>query len=101
MLQENPRIMTDVPLSSLLEDFLKKNHKEAAFNEQAAVLHFPELLPENYRPYIQKVRVTNGALFVNCDNAAVRFELSNRRSELMTQLNKDFPTPVITDIVIL
>ena len=100
MLQENNRTMTDVPLSSLLEEFLKKNHKEAAFNEQAAVARFPELLPENFRSHIQKVRVSNGILFVSCDNAALRFELTNRRSELVAQLNEGFAEAVISDIVI-
>ena len=100
MLQENHRIMTDVPLSSLLEEFLKKNHKEAAFNEQAAAVRFPELLPESVRPHIQKVRVTNGVLFVSCDSAALRFELTNRRSELMAQLNEGFSEAVISDIVV-
>ena len=100
MLQENPRIMTDVPLSSLLEEFLKKNHKQAAFNEQTAVARFPELLPENVRSHIQKVRVANGVLFVSCDNAALRFELTNRRSELLAQLNEGFVEAVISDIVV-
>ena len=100
MLQENHRIMTDVPLSSLLEEFLKKNHKEAAFNEQAALAHFPELLPENFRPHIQKVRVEHGVIFVNCDNAAVRFELTNRRSELMALLNEGFSEVVISDLIV-
>ena len=100
MLQENPRIMTDVPLSSFLEEFLKKNHKEAAFNEQTAVTRFPELLPENFRPHIQKVRVVNGVLFVSCDNAALRFELTNHRSELLVQLNEGFAEDVISDIVV-
>ena len=100
MLQKNSRIMTDVPLSSLLEEFLKKNHKEAAFNEQAAVTRFPELLPENYRSHIQKVWVVNGVLFVSCDNAALRFELTNRRSELLAQLNEGFVEAVIHEIVV-
>ena len=100
MLQENHRIMTDVPLSSLLEEFLKKNHKEAAFNEQAAVARFPELLPESYRPHIHHVRAENGVLFVGCDNAALRFELTNRRSELLAQLNEGFAEAVISDIVV-
>jgi len=100
MLQENPRTMTDVPLSSLLEEFLKKNHKEAAFNEQAAVVRLPELLPENYRSHIQKVWVANGVLFVSCDNAALRFELTNRRSELLAQLNEGLEGDVIHEIVV-
>ena len=100
MLQKNSRIMTDVPLSSLLEEFLKKNHKEAAFNEQTAVARFPELLPENYRCHLQKVQVSNGVLFVSCDNAALRFELTNRRSELLAQLNEGFSEAVIHEIVV-
>ena len=100
MLHDNHRIMTDVPLSSLLEEFLKKNHKEAAFNEQAAVVRFQELLPETYRSHIQKVRAENGVLFVNCDSAGLKFDLTNRRSELMAQLNEGYAEPVIRDIVI-
>lgn len=100
MLQENHRIMTDVPLSTLLEEFLKKNHKEAAFNEQTAVVRFKELLPEAYRSHIQKVKAENGVLFVNCDSASLKFELTNRRSELMMQLNEGYAELVIKEIVI-
>ena len=100
MLQENHRIMTDVPLSTLLEEFLKKNHKEAAFNEQTAVVRFKELLPEAYRSHIQKVKAENGDLFVNCDSASLKFELTNRRSELMMQLNEGYAELVIREIVI-
>ena len=100
MLQENHRLMTDVPLSLLLEEFLKRNHKEAAFNEQAAVARFQELLPETYRPHIQKVRAENGVLFVNCDSAGLKFELTNRRSELMAQLNEGYDELVIREMVI-
>ena len=100
MLHDNHRVMTDVPLSSLLEEFLKKNHKEAAFNEQSAVVRFQELLPEAYRSHIQKVRAENGVLFVNCDSAGLKFDLTNRRSELMAQLNEGYDEPVIRDIVI-
>ena len=73
---------------------------EAAFNEQTAVARFPELLPENVRSHIQKVRAANGVLFVSCDNAALRFELTNRRSELLAQLNEGFAEVVISDIVV-
>lgn len=92
--------MTDVPLSTLLEEFLKKNHKEAAFNEQTAVVRFKELLPEAYRSHIQKVKAENGVLFVNCDSASLKFELTNRRSELMMQLNEGYAELVIKEIVI-
>lgn len=92
--------MTDVPLSTLLEEFLKKNHKEAAFNEQTAVVRFKELLPEAYRSLIQKVKAENGVLFVNCDSASLKFELTNRRSELMMQLNEGYAELVIREIVI-
>lgn len=92
--------MTDVPLSTLLEEFLKKNHKEAAFNEQTAVVRFKELLPEAYRSHIQKVKAENGVLFVNCDSASLKFELTNRRSELMMQLNEGYAELVIREIVI-
>lgn len=92
--------MTDVPLSTLLEEFLKKNHKEAAFNEQTAVVRFKELLPEAYRSHIQKVKAENGVLFVNCDSASLKFEFTNRRSELMMQLNEGYTELVIREIVI-
>lgn len=101
MMPDNCRIMTDIPLSSLVDDFLKKNHKEAAFNEQAAVVRFHELLPEEYRSHIQNVRAENGVLFVNCDSAGLKFELTNRRSELMAKLNEGYAELVIREMVIL
>ncbi len=93
--------MTDVPLSSLLDDFLKENKMEAAFDEHTAAARFSELLSETMRPHIQKVWAERGQLFVKCDSAVVKFELLNRRSEWLQQLNAGFAETVIKEIVVL
>ena len=40
-----PRHMAEIPISTLLHEFMKKNHREREYQEVTATEIFPQLLP--------------------------------------------------------
>ena len=91
--------MTEIPLSSLLHDFMKKNNHEREYQEVTAVELFKQLLPEQYRAMIQRVSVKNGILYVKSNSASLRFELMNQRSVFIQQINQKLGEAIIRDIL--
>ena len=93
-----PRYMADIPLSTLLQQFLEKNHREQDFQEHTATRIFLDILPEPQRTMVESVKSENGILFVKSNIAAFRFDLINRRSSLVSQINEKLGKEVIRDI---
>ena len=94
-----PRHMAEIPISTLLHEFMKKNHREREYQEMTATEIFPQLLPENFRTMIQRVSVKNGVMYVHSDCASLRFELMNQRSDFIQQINEKLGEAIIKDIV--
>jgi hypothetical protein len=91
--------MTEIPLSSLLHEFMKKNNHEREYQEVTAVELFKQLLPEQYRAMIQRVSVKNGILYVKSNSASLSFELMNQRSVFIQQINQKLGEAIIRDIL--
>ncbi len=94
-----PRYMAEIPLSTLLHEFMKENHHEREYQEVTAVEIFKQLLPDAYRTMIQRVSVKNGVLYVKSNCASLRFELMNQRSSYIKQLNQKLGESIIRDIL--
>lgn len=92
------RIMADVPISTLLQKFLEKNHKEQEFKEHSAAHIFLQTLPENFSSMVKSAKCKQGILSVNVENASLRFELMAQRSSLMAQVNEKLGGEVIKEI---
>lgn len=92
------RYMTDTPLSTILQQFLEKNHREQDFLEHSAAKIFLDILPESQKAMVQSVTSENGSLIVKTQIAAFRFELVNCRSSLVAQINEKLGKEVIHDI---
>lgn len=99
MIALSQRIMEDTPFSSILQNFLASNHREDDFKMHNAVEMYKQLLPESQRACIQKVTCSNNKLIVETTHASLRFELLNRRSEHIAQINAELEKNLITDIV--
>ena len=92
------RFMSDQPLSAILQQFLERNHREEDFMEHAAAREFINLLPEEQRAQVKVVKTGKGVLWVKTTLAVLRFELVNRRTTLVAQLNEKLGKPVIKEI---
>lgn len=101
MTQSKHRYMADIPISSLLQQFLEKNHREKEFKEHAAADAFLPLIPEGQRSMIQKVWSENGKLFVKTNVSGMKFQLLTQRSILIEKVNQSVGDEVIKDIVLL
>ena len=94
-----PRHMAEIPISTLLHEFMKKNHRERQYQEVTATEIFPQLLPDNLRAMIQRVSVKDGVLYVKSNCASFRFELMNQRSVFIQQINEKLGAAIIKEIV--
>ena len=94
-----PRHMAEIPISTLLHEFMQKNHREREYQEVTATEIFPQLLPEDLRAMIQRVSVKNGVLYVKSNCASLRFELMNQRSVFIQQINEKLGDAIIKEIV--
>lgn len=92
------RYMAEIPISTLLQDFLKKNNKEQEFKEHSATQIFLQTLPENFSSMVKKVKCDQGILTVKVENASLRFELMAQRSTLMAQVNEKLEGEVVKEI---
>lgn len=95
------RYMADIPISSLLQQFLEKNHREKEFKEHAAADFFMQLIPEEQRSMIQKVWSENGKLFVKTTTAGMKFQLLTQRSSLLEKVNQSVGDEIVKDLVLL
>ena len=96
-----PRYMAEVPISTLLQDFLAKNHRENDFKEHAAARFFIQLIPEDHRPMIQKVWCKNGKLFVKTDIASMKFQILTQKPTLLEKVNQSIGNEIIKELVLL
>lgn len=100
MVSSNSRIMSATPFSDILQQFLNKNDKQTEFKEHSAIVVFKEMLPQMYHPYIRKIKCTNGVLFVQITNAALKFDLMMQRTTYIKNINAKLGSEVVKDILL-
>lgn len=88
-------------LNDLIFDFINKHGKQKMFAERNVMDKWPEYVGELCAKQSQCVSVKNSVLYVKVPNAALKFELSGRKSSIMERINADYAVAVIKDIVFL
>jgi len=91
----------ETTIQELLNSFIHKNNKDMLFLEG----RIPELWHSTAGDFIssktKSVVMQQGTLYVTLTNAALRFELNTRRSDLRKRLNDELGMAVIREIVFL
>ena len=76
--------MDTQPVGNFIQHFLAKNGKVSLFLEQQAVDMWAETVGEFIAKHTQKITAKQGILYVTIPNAALRFEVLNSRSQIIT-----------------
>ena len=87
-------------ISELVNQFVDKNHKRQIFDERRAVALWSQVNNEIVTKATRSINIQNGVLLVRMDNAALRFELSIIRADIIKRLNEELGNNVVKDIVI-
>jgi len=87
-------------IGSFIQHFFAKNGKISLFFEQQAVEYWPEVVGEFIAKQTTKISAKQGVIYVSIPNAALRFEVFNSRSEIITRINHKLGGEFIKGIVV-
>lgn len=86
-------------LKDLLQQFIDKTGRQQLFDERRVLALWAEKMDELTKRNTQCRDIRNGVLKVKVLNAALRFELLARKSEIISQLNQWAGVEVVKDIL--
>jgi len=92
--------MNNQTLGDAIQLFFAKNGKLSLLLEQQAIEHWREMVGEFIANQTTKISAKQGVIYVTIPNAALRFELMSRRSEIITKINQKLGGDVIKGIII-
>lgn len=88
-------------IRELLQTFVNKAGKQKLYAEQTILGRWPEYIGEYCASQTKAVSLHNGILKVRVLQAALRFELTSRKSLIIERINNDYAMPVVKDILFL
>ncbi|MDR3048100.1 MAG: DUF721 domain-containing protein [Bacteroidales bacterium] len=93
-MKSNELLMKDV-----IQDFLKKNNKSKIYNERTILEMWNREMGDFIVQNTQSTKIENSILYVKINNAALRFELMGRKTELIRKLNDAAGMSVLQNII--
>lgn len=87
-------------VGDVLARYLRMNQLESPLNEHRLLQAWPEVVGESVNRQTKELKIHNQTLCVSLRSAALRTELTLRRSELVQKLNQTVGAQVITDILL-
>lgn len=86
-------------LKDLLQQFIDKSGRQRLYDERRSLSLWAEVVEPLVAQNTQCKDIKNGVLKVKVTNAALRFELLARKSEIICQLNDCLGMEVVKDIL--
>lgn len=86
-------------LKDIVQQFINQSGRQKLFDERRVLLLWEEKMDPSIRQYAKCVDIQNGVLKVKILNAALRFEMMVRKSEIISQLNQWAGIEVVKDIL--
>ena len=93
-------MMNDQTIGNFIKEYFVKKGKISLFLEQQAVDLWAEVVGEFIAKQTTKISVKKGVIYVSIPNAALRFEVLNNRSQIVTKMNEKIGGEVIKGIII-
>lgn len=87
-------------LKQALDEMLKVYRLDTRLHETKVVNAWEKVMGSVINKYTKEVRVRDGVLYVTLTSAAVKQELSYRRTEIAQQLNAECGADIIREVVI-
>ena len=87
-------------VGDIIRKLMKNPKLSKKLDNLDAIDAWEEIIGEPICKYITEQKVYKGILYVKLKSAVVRNELSYKRSELISQINKKAGKELITDIVL-
>lgn len=91
----------DLILKDLVQQFVNNSGKQQLYADRKVLEKWPEYVGELCASQSQCISLKNGIMKVKVPNAALRFELTGRKSMIMERINADYTITVVRDIMFL
>jgi hypothetical protein len=91
--------MTEFQIEDIINQFFRENNRTQLLLETRAVELWKEIVGSFIAQKSKAKKVCNGVLYVRVTEAALRFELSNSRTEIINRINAKLGTSVVKEIV--
>jgi len=92
--------MNNQSIGNIIQQFLIRNGKYSLFLEQQAVELWQQTVGDFIAQQTTKITSKQGVLYVTIPNAALRFEILNNRSSIITKINETLGAEVIKGLII-
>ena len=86
-------------LKDLLQQFIDKSGRQRLYDERRVLSLWTEVVEPVVAQNTQYKDIKNGVLTVKVTNAALRFELLARKSEIIRRLNDRLGVEVVKDVI--
>lgn len=86
-------------LKDLLQQFIDKSGRKRLYDERRVLTLWAEVVEPLVAQNTQCKEIKNGVLTVKVTNAALRFELLARKSEIIRQLNDRLGVEAVKDVI--
>jgi len=86
-------------LKDLLQQFIDKSGRQRLYDERRVLSLWAEVVEPMVVQNTQCKDIKNGVLTVKVTNAALRFELLARKSEIIRRLNERLGVEVVKDVI--
>ncbi|MBO4654484.1 MAG: DUF721 domain-containing protein [Bacteroidales bacterium] len=86
-------------LKDLLQQFINKSGRQRLYDERRVLSLWDEVVDPVVAQNTQCKDIQKGVLTVKVTNAALRFELLARKSEIIKQLNENLGVEVVKDVI--
>ncbi|OQX89209.1 MAG: hypothetical protein B6D65_04355 [candidate division Zixibacteria bacterium 4484_93] len=87
-------------IGDILGRILERHGLKKRVEESGAVLIWDDVVGEQVSKHTTPVKIERGVLFIHCESASWRQEISFLKSDLIKKLNKHLGKKLIKDIVI-
>jgi predicted nucleic acid-binding Zn ribbon protein len=89
----------DQTLGEVIQEFIQAYRLSDKLNEMNIKSDWEKITGTVIAKHTKKIYILRRVLYVQVDSAALREELLMARSRLLAALNKNFPAPVIDEII--
>ncbi|MCK5076284.1 MAG: DUF721 domain-containing protein [Calditrichia bacterium] len=85
-------------INKILKEFIKKSPYKKRFEETMAIVAWPKAVGETISRQSKAVRIKDGILFVQVENASWKHELYMLKTNIIKKLNRYLEKNIVKDI---
>ena len=87
-------------IGNYIQDYFSQNGKISLFFEKQAIELWAEIVGDFIAKQTSKISAKQGVIYITIPNAAIRFEVMNRRTQIVAKINETIGGEIIKGIIV-